>query len=108
MKSKGLERLLRLLLVLLGIGIGLALFQVGLQWYQLATRDAGIPAWLPAAGAEGMILRGFFSGIWTSLQERSERISWAVFLQLSGESSGTCSTTRKTSRDSLRTRLATS
>ena len=58
MKSKGLERLLRLLLVLLGIGIGLALFQVGLQWYQLANKDAGIPAWLPAAGYTGMGVLG--------------------------------------------------
>lgn len=54
MKSKGLERLLRLLLVLLGIGLGLAVFQVGLQWYQLANKDVNIPAWVPAAGYAGM------------------------------------------------------
>ena len=58
MKSKGLERLLRLLLVLLGIGIGLALFQVGIQWYNLANRDASIPAWIPGAGYAGMGVLG--------------------------------------------------
>ena len=52
MKSKGLERLLRILLVLLGIGIGLAVFQVGLQWYQLANRES-VPAWIPPAGYTG-------------------------------------------------------
>lgn len=57
MKSKGLERLLRLLLVLLGIGIGLAIFQVGLQWYQLANAST-IPAWVPPAGYIGMGLLG--------------------------------------------------
>ena len=58
MKSKGLERMLRLLLVLLGIGIGLALFQVGLQWYRLVRTDASLPAWLPAAGYTGMGVLG--------------------------------------------------
>ena len=58
MKSKGLERLLRLLLVLLGIGIGLALFQVGIEWYNLAYKDAGIPAWIPGAGYTGMGILG--------------------------------------------------
>ena len=58
MKSKGLERLLRLLLVLLGIGIGLALCQLGLQWYNLANRDASIPAWIPGAGYAGMGVLG--------------------------------------------------
>ena len=54
MKSKGVGRLLRILLVLLGIGIGLAIFQVGLQWYQLANKDISIPAWIPVAGYSGM------------------------------------------------------
>ncbi len=58
MKSKGLERLMRLLLVLLGIGIGLAVFQVGLQWYGLANRDVNIPAWIPPAGYTGMGVLG--------------------------------------------------
>jgi len=58
MKSKGLERMLRLLLVLLGIGIGLALFQVGLQWYRLVKTDTALPAWLPAAGYTGMGVLG--------------------------------------------------
>ena len=66
MKSKGLERLLRLLLVLLGIGIGLAVAQLGLQWYRLANESA-MPAWMPAAGYAGM---GVLGGI--------------VFLLLSG------------------------
>ena len=58
MKSKGLERLLRLLLVLLGIGIGLALCQLGLQWYRLAAGNAGIPAWIPGVGYTGMGVLG--------------------------------------------------
>ena len=57
MKSKGLERLLRLLLVLLGIGIGLALCQLGLQWYRLAS-DTAMPAWIPGAGYAGMGVLG--------------------------------------------------
>ena len=58
MKSKGLERLLRLLLVLLGIGIGLALCQLGLQWYRLASADAAILALIPGAGYTGMGVLG--------------------------------------------------
>ena len=59
MKSKGVERLLRLLLVLLGIGIGLAVCQLGLQWYRLAN-DSVMPAWVPPAGYIGMgLLAGF-------------------------------------------------
>lgn len=57
MKSKGVERLLRLLLVLLGIGIGLAVCQLGLQWYRLAN-DSVMPAWVPPAGYIGMGLLG--------------------------------------------------
>ena len=50
MKSKGLERLLRLLLVLLGVGIGLAVFQLGLELYKLANPNRGIWAWIPVGG----------------------------------------------------------
>ena len=59
MKSKGLERLLRLLLVLLGIGIGLAVAQLTLQWYRLANGNS-IPAWVPAASYTGL---GFLGGL---------------------------------------------
>ena len=58
MKSKGLERLLRLLLVLLGIGIGLAIAQLGLQWYRLTNTDPGILRWLPLAAYTGMGVLG--------------------------------------------------
>jgi uncharacterized protein YacL len=58
MRSKGLERTLRLLLVLLGIGIGLAVTQVGLQLYQLANPNVSIPAWIPVAGYAGMGVLG--------------------------------------------------
>ena len=58
MKSKGLERLLRVLLVLLGLGIGLTVCQLGLQLYRLANRDISIPAWIPVAGYSGMGVLG--------------------------------------------------
>ena len=58
MKSKGVGRYLRILLVLLGIGIGLAIFQVGLQWFRLENRDVSIHAWVPVAGYAGMGLLG--------------------------------------------------
>ena len=58
MKSKGLERLLRLLLVLLGIGIGLAIAQLGLQWYRLSNTDPGVLRWLPIASYTGMGVLG--------------------------------------------------
>lgn len=58
MKSKGLERLLRLLLVLLGIGIGLAIAQLGLQWYRLTNTDPGVLRWLPLAAYTGMGVLG--------------------------------------------------
>ena len=58
MKSKGLERLLRLLLVLLGIGIGLAIAQLGLQWYRLSNTDPGVLRWLPVAAYTGMGVLG--------------------------------------------------
>ena len=50
MKSKGLERLLRLLLILLGVGLGLAVFQLGLQLYKLAYPNRGIWPWIPVGG----------------------------------------------------------
>ena len=49
-KSKGLERLLRLLLILLGVGIGLAAFQLGLQLFSLANPNTGIKPWIPVVG----------------------------------------------------------
>ena len=60
MRSKGLERLLRFLLILLGVGIGLTITQLGLQWFQLANPNVSISAWVPAAGYAGM---GFLGGI---------------------------------------------
>ena len=56
MKSKGLERLLRLLLILLGAGIGLALFQLVLQLLELTKKE--IPPWLPVAGYTGAAVLG--------------------------------------------------
>ena len=58
MRSKGMERLLRILLVLMGIGIGLAVFQLVLQLFQLANPNTSIPAWIPVAGYTGMGLIG--------------------------------------------------
>ena len=56
MKSKTLERLLRLLLILLGVGLGLALFQLVLQLLQLTRME--IPLWLPPAGYTGAAILG--------------------------------------------------
>ncbi len=58
MRSKGLERLLRILLVLMGIGIGLAVFQLVFQLFQLANPNTSIQAWIPVAGYTGMGLIG--------------------------------------------------
>ena len=58
MKSKGLERLLRLLLILLGVGIGLAVFQLGLELYKLAYPNRGIWAWIPVGGYFGAAVIG--------------------------------------------------
>ena len=49
MRSKGMEKLLRLLLVLLGIGIGLAAAQLGLELYRLSHQNTDIPAYYPVA-----------------------------------------------------------
>ena len=54
MRSKGMEKLLRFLLVLLGIGIGLAAAQLGLALYRLSHQNADIPAWVPVAAYTGM------------------------------------------------------
>ena len=58
MKSKTLERLLRLLLILLGVGIGLAAFQLGLQLYKLANPNKDIWAWIPVGGYAGAAVLG--------------------------------------------------
>ncbi len=58
MKSKGLERLLRLLLVLLGIGLGLAVFQLALEWCKLTNQPVLNVTWFPAAGYTGAALLG--------------------------------------------------
>ena len=58
MRSKGLERLLRILLVLMGIGIGLAVFQLVFQLFQLANPNTSVQAWIPVAGYTGMGLIG--------------------------------------------------
>ena len=58
MRSKGLERMLRILLVLMGIGIGLAVFQLVFQLFQLANPNTSIQAWIPVAGYTGMGLLG--------------------------------------------------
>ena len=54
MRSKGMEKLLKLLLVLLGIGVGLAAAQLGLALFRLSHQNADIPAWVPVAAYAGM------------------------------------------------------
>jgi len=58
MRSKAMEKLLRFLLVLLGIGIGLATAQLGLALYRLSNQNAVIPAWVPVAAYSGMAVIG--------------------------------------------------
>ena len=58
MRSKGMEKLLKLLLVLLGIGIGLAAAQLGLALYRLSHQSADIPAWVPVAAYSAMGVLG--------------------------------------------------
>ena len=58
MKTRGLERWLRFLLVLLGIGIGLAVSQLGLDLFRMSNPDMAIPAYYPALGYAGMGLLG--------------------------------------------------
>ena len=55
-----MEKLLRLLLVLLGLGIGLAAAQLGLALYRLSHQTADIPAWVPVAAYSVM---GFLGGL---------------------------------------------
>ena len=47
MRSKAMEKLLRFLLVLLGIGVGLAAAQLGLALFRLSHQNADIPTWGP-------------------------------------------------------------
>ena len=58
MRSRTLEKWLRLLLVLLGIGVGLAAAQLGLSLYRLSHQNADIQAWVPVAAYTGMGLLG--------------------------------------------------
>ena len=60
MRSKGMEKLLRFLLVLMGIGIGLAAAQFGLQLYRLSNQNVNIPAYYTMAAYAGM---GLLSGL---------------------------------------------
>ena len=53
-----MEKLLRLLLVLLGAGIGLAAAQLGLELFRLSNRSADIPAYYPVAAYVGAGLLG--------------------------------------------------
>ena len=67
MRSKAMEKLLKLLLVLLGIGIGMAAAQLGLALYRLSHQTADIPAWVPvasytAAGVLGGLILLLLSG----------------------------------------------
>ena len=58
MRSKTMEKWLRFLLVLLGIGVGLAAAQLGLSLYRLSHQNADIPAWVPVAAYTGMGVLG--------------------------------------------------
>ena len=58
MKSKGVERLLRFLLLLTGVGVGLAVTQIGLQLYRTANPDSVIPAHYPVLGYTIMGIAG--------------------------------------------------
>ena len=49
-----MEKLLRLLLVLLGTGIGLAAAQLGLALYRLSHQNTDIPAWVPVTAYTSM------------------------------------------------------
>ena len=53
-----MEKLLKLLLVLLGIGTGLAVAQLGLALYRLSHQTADIPAWVPVAAYTAMAVLG--------------------------------------------------
>ena len=53
-----MEKLLKLLLVLLGIGIGLAVAQLGLAVYRQSHQTADIPTWVPMAAYTAMAVLG--------------------------------------------------
>ena len=53
-----MEKLLKLLLILLGAGIGLAAAQLGLALYRLSNQNTNIPAWVPVAAYTGMAVLG--------------------------------------------------
>ena len=66
MRSKGVEKLLRLLLVLLGVGLGLAVTQLALELFRTANPNTVIPAHYPiisycAMGALGGLVLLLFS-----------------------------------------------
>ena len=50
MKSRTMEKILRVLLVLMGAGIGIAAAQLGLEMFRLANPDTAIPARYPIIG----------------------------------------------------------
>ena len=58
MRSKGMEKLLRFLLVLMGIGVGLAAAQFGLQLYRLSNQNVSLPAYYTMGAYVGMALLG--------------------------------------------------
>ena len=58
MKSRGMEKLLRLLLILLGVGIGLAAAQFGMELYRLSDHTGDIPAYYAMAAYVGMGVLG--------------------------------------------------
>ena len=58
MRSRTMEKWLRFLLVVLGIGVGLAVAQLGLSLYRLSHQNADIPAWVPVAAYTAMGLIG--------------------------------------------------
>ena len=53
-----MEKLLKFLLILLGIGIGLAVAQLGLAVYRQSHQTADIPTWVPMAAYTGMAVLG--------------------------------------------------
>ena len=58
MRSKAMEKLLRFLLVLLGIGVGLAAAQLSLALFRLSHQNADIPTWVPVAAYSAMAVLG--------------------------------------------------
>ena len=53
-----MEKLLKFLLILLGIGIGLAVAQLGLAVYRQSHQTADIPTWVPMTAYTGMAILG--------------------------------------------------